>query len=74
VGSIPTEIGTLKSLRMLDLKDNEISGDIPDEVGQLENLGESISATFIGWIPAYKHVCAYSSSFLLFRTIFFAEQ
>ena len=35
---IPTEVGNLTSLRILDLKDNRFVGSIPSELGQLTNL------------------------------------
>ena len=44
VGSIPPELGQLKSLEVLDLWENSLTGSIPPELGNLENLrGLSLS-------------------------------
>lgn len=37
-GTIPTDIGKLEHLRVLNLRDNHFTGTIPTEIGQLENL------------------------------------
>lgn len=36
-GYIPTEIGAMTSLKVLDLSTNEISGELPSEIGNLAN-------------------------------------
>ncbi|PWA64464.1 serine-threonine/tyrosine-protein kinase catalytic domain-containing protein [Artemisia annua] len=41
-GSIPSSIGQLKGLGLLNISYNSISGRIPREIGQLENLQELI--------------------------------
>lgn len=38
IGPIPREIGTLKSLTVLDLGMNRLSGPIPRELGNLTNV------------------------------------
>ena len=37
-GHIPSELGSLRSLRILDLSGNELSGSIPPELGSLHSL------------------------------------
>ena len=39
MGSIPTEIGLLSTLFLIDLEHNQITGTIPTEICQLTNLG-----------------------------------
>ena len=39
-GSIPMEVGQLRSLEELNLGSNRISGEIPATIGKLENLGK----------------------------------
>ncbi len=36
-GSIPVEIGSMTSWKVLDLSTNEISGELPTEIGKLAN-------------------------------------
>ena len=38
-GHIPSELGSLRSLRILNLHGNELSGSIPPELGSLHSLG-----------------------------------
>ena len=38
IGAIPKEIGMLKYLKVLDLGQNQLSGPIPPELGNLTNL------------------------------------
>jgi hypothetical protein len=40
VGTIPTEVALLSSLRHLQLSSNDISGTLPSEIGNLRNLSE----------------------------------
>ena len=37
-GNIPSEYGTLKKLRVLNLTHNELIGDLPDQLGELDSL------------------------------------
>ena len=39
-GTIPSELGKLTNLKVLNLSDNELSGTIPPELGKLTNLEE----------------------------------
>jgi hypothetical protein len=50
-GAIPKEIGELRKLELLDLRNNNFSGAIPEEIGRLLSL---------------KHLCVICLSFLLF--------
>jgi hypothetical protein len=52
-GSIPTELGLLKSVQSLVLSGNQLTGLIPTELGQLTSLGKlSLSKNFLtGPIP-----------------------
>jgi Leucine-rich repeat (LRR) protein len=40
-GTIPTELGTLHDLKYLDLSYNNLSGEVPPELGLLTRLGKS---------------------------------
>ena len=40
VGDIPSEIGDLHGLVLLDLSENKLSSSIPPEIGLLEELGK----------------------------------
>lgn len=53
-GAIPTEIGNLKLVQVLDLSNNEFSGYIPDSISQLTNLEKlDLSGNHLqGRIPA----------------------
>jgi len=37
-GSIPTELGNLKKLRILELSQNQLTGSIPPEIGNMTSL------------------------------------
>ncbi len=41
-GAIPSELGDLANLQLLDLRDNQLTGAIPSELGYLANLQELI--------------------------------
>ena len=38
-GPIPTQLGNLRQLQILDLQQNELSGLLPTELGRLRMLG-----------------------------------
>lgn len=38
IGTIPKEIGMLKSLKVLDLGSNQLTGPIPSEIGNLSSI------------------------------------
>lgn len=38
--SIPTEIALMENIRVLDLSQNYLTGEIPQDVGNLKRLGE----------------------------------
>lgn len=37
-GLIPKEIGKLRELELLDLRDNSLSGTLPAEIGRMQSL------------------------------------
>jgi hypothetical protein len=59
-GSIPTEFGNLELITQLRLNDNRLTGEVPDELGQLETLGKCMHSYFPG-------VTACGSAILMFE-------
>ncbi|XP_031115316.1 probable LRR receptor-like serine/threonine-protein kinase At3g47570 [Ipomoea triloba] len=54
VGSLPSHIGNLSFLRVLDLQNNSFSGDIPPAIGNLHRLQVLLlhNNSFTGFIPS----------------------
>ncbi|KAI4386898.1 hypothetical protein MLD38_004776 [Melastoma candidum] len=64
-GSIPPQIGRLKSLHVLDLSHNNFSGKIPEQLSSLHNLEKLLLASnhFTGGIPESLRGLHFLSSF-----------
>ncbi|AQL03950.1 Putative leucine-rich repeat receptor-like protein kinase family protein [Zea mays] len=60
----PGSIGLLPALTMLDLSDNEITGNIPSDVSNVFNLLNLSSNQLTGEVPAQLQSAAYDQSFL----------
>jgi hypothetical protein len=69
-GTIPTELGSMTSLELLNLSSNQIGGTVPTELGNISTLQEVLLGTndLEGAVPA--EVCAvFSNPELSFNTM-----